>query len=145
MRYFINSDLTKGVNRKCTNSGALGSCIWDLSFANKLKESLNFWKMSINSASGGGLALMDNIPSPRSFFLDLRLRRRFSSSRKAAAECWSLAMNFSISSKQLLRILTSFSYLSLDVELVSSFSRLTCKRIKNMNEKFYINNHNNNS
>merc|ERR1719285_439813 len=91
-----------------------------LSFARRLKDNLNFWKMSSNSRSGGGFARIDNIPSPRSFFFDFRLRRRFSSSLKAAAACCSRAKNFSMSSKHLLRMLTSFSYLSLEVELVSS-------------------------
>ena len=63
---------------------------------------------------------MESIPSPRSFFLDFRLLLLFSSSLKAAAACCSLAMNFSMSSKHLFRMLTSFSYLSLEVELVSS-------------------------
>lgn len=42
-------------------------------FTNRLKESLNFWKMSMYSASEGGRALMASIPSPCSFFLFLRL------------------------------------------------------------------------
>ena len=90
------------------------------SLARRLNDNLNFWNISSNSLSGGGLALMDSIPSPRSFFLDFRLRLRFSSSRKAAAACWRRAINFSMSSKQRLRMFTSFSYLSLEVELVSS-------------------------
>jgi hypothetical protein len=36
----------------------------------RLKDNLNFWKMSTNSISGGGLALMDSMPSPMSFFFD---------------------------------------------------------------------------
>lgn len=44
--------------------------IWLLT--KRLKESLNFWKMSTNSRSGGGLARMDKRPSPMSFFFDLR-------------------------------------------------------------------------
>ena len=39
---------------------------------NKLKESLNFWKMSMYSGSLGARALIDSIPSPCSFFFDLR-------------------------------------------------------------------------
>ncbi len=78
---------------------------------------IDTWKMSTNSLSGGGLARTDSMPSPRSFFFDFRLRRRFSSSRNAAAACWSRAMNFSMSSKQRLRIVTSRSYRSLEVEL----------------------------
>ena len=39
---------------------------------NKLNESLNFWKMSMYSASLGGRALIDSIPSPCSFFFDFR-------------------------------------------------------------------------
>ncbi|MPC14552.1 Peptidyl-prolyl cis-trans isomerase H [Portunus trituberculatus] len=38
----------------------------------RLNESLNFWKISTNSLSGGGLARMDSNPSPMSFFLDFR-------------------------------------------------------------------------
>lgn len=38
----------------------------------RLKDSLNFWKMSMNSASGGGFALIVSIPSPISFLFDLR-------------------------------------------------------------------------
>ena len=90
------------------------------SLARRLNDNLNFWNISSNSLSGGGLALMDSIPSPRSFFLDFLLRLLFSSSRKAAAACWRRAINFSMSSKQRLRMFTSFSYLSLEVELVSS-------------------------
>jgi hypothetical protein len=71
------------------------------SFARRLKESLNFWKISTNSRSGGGLARIESIPSPRSFFFDFRDRLRFSSSRNAAAACCSRAMNFSMSSKHL--------------------------------------------
>ena len=94
--------------------------MWAFSLARRLNDNLNFWNISSNSLSGGGLALMDSIPSPRSFFLDFLLRLLFSSSRKAAAACWRRAINFSMSSKQRLRMFTSFSYLSLEVELVSS-------------------------
>lgn len=48
---------------------------------------------------------------------------RRSSSRDAAAACCSLAMNFSMSSKQWFNTITSRSYFSLDVELVSSSTR----------------------
>lgn len=43
-----------------------------VAFTKRLKESLNFWNISINSISGGGLARIVSIPSPMSFFLDLR-------------------------------------------------------------------------
>lgn len=126
-------------------SGLLVLKLW-IVFTKRLNESLNFWNISINSISGGGLARIVNIPSPMSFFFDLRflytctifikynssivvesfvnyLLRR-SSSRDAAAACCSLAMNFSISSKQWFSTITSLSYFSLDVELVSSSTRV---------------------
>lgn len=127
-------------------------------FTKRLNESLNFWNISINSISGGGLARIVNIPSPMSFFFDLRflyistifimynssivveslvnyLLRR-SSSRDAAAACCSLAMNFSISSKQWFSTITSLSYFSLDVELVSSSTRVGVSESKIHNYYF---------
>ena len=34
---------------------------------NKLKESLNFWNISMKSLAGGGLALMVSIPSVKKY------------------------------------------------------------------------------
>ena len=53
-----------GVKRKCTNSGAFGSCIHPFNLANKLNANLNLERISKNSSSHGPRARMASNPSP---------------------------------------------------------------------------------
>ena len=74
----------------------------------------------VRAALSKGLDIDEFAPRLSFFFEPFRLRLLLSSSLNAAAACCSLAINFSISSKQRFNTATSLSYFSLDVELVSS-------------------------
>lgn len=98
---------------------------YKLSLTSRLKESLNFFKISTNSDSNGSWALINRMPFGSGgcwFFLSRRFAVRYlwfccSISRWASAADWILATNRSISSKQRFSVFTSRSNIS-DVSLL---------------------------
>lgn len=117
--------MARGVNKKCTSSGALGSWMHPFSLARRLKASLNLDNISKNSSSAGPRALTASNPSPDSwpeefFPTFFRFCCRIWSSLNAAAECCSLMMNLSMSSKQWFKMETYLSF-ERDWSLVDPF------------------------
>ena len=74
-----------------------------IALTNKLKESLNFWKISTNCSLGGSRARTSVIPIPgvlSLYWLDFFLFSRLLSSSLAAADFCSRETKYSMSSKE---------------------------------------------